>query len=314
MKTELTLADFLPGRVRLTRAVLGALAALACAPGLASVIDGEISFPGGSIPNMTAYAYDLDTSRIRTVPIAPNQNKFSIDVPPGRYVVFLAPNEPGAPNIYGAFTQFSACSAREGGEGCADHSLITISLIGRAAHARVTVNDWYLSDAIADRIDQLRGGTVSPASEPLGAPRFSEYKIAPMLPNATPPPEPPAAAQSAEERVRLQQALANGPNFSGYLTATLTPCGADCERLLLVDWHNGKLIEPADLDDIHNSLPCRGDEALAFRRDSRLLSVSRTRGSRIVTQYFLWKQDAETLVLTAEYERNQAQFCAASPP
>jgi hypothetical protein len=176
------------------------------------------------------------------------------------------------------------------------------------------VDDWYLSDEIADRIDQLRGGAVKPATEPLGAPRFSEYKIAPMQPSTMPPPEPPAAAQSAEERARLQLALASGPNFSGYLTATLAPCGADCQRLLLVDWHNGKLIEPADLNDIHNSLPCRGDEALAFRRDSRLLSVSRTRGSRIVTQYFLWKQDAEALVLTAEYERNAEQFCAASPP
>jgi len=314
LKYELTLAGFVAGPRRLARVALAAVAVLSCAPGLAAVIDGEISFPGRSIPSMTAYAYDLDTSRIRTVPIAPDQNKFSIDVPPGRYVVFLAPNEPGAPNIYGAFTQFSACTARDGAEGCADHSLITISLIGRAAHARVTVDDWYLSDEIADRIDQLRGGAVKPATEPLGAPRFSEYKIAPMQPSTMPPPEPPAAAQSAEERARLQLALASGPNFSGYLTATLAPCGADCQRLLLVDWHNGKLIEPADLNDIRNSLPCRGDEALAFRRDSRLLSVSRTRGSRIVTQYFLWKQDAEALVLTAEYERNAEQFCAASPP
>ena len=314
MKYEFTPGGFIFDRHRLARAALVAAAAVSCAPGFAAVIDGEISFPGRSIPSMTAYACDLDTARIRTVPIAPDQDKFSIDVPPGRYVVFLAPNEPGAPNIYGAFTQFSACTARDGAEGCADHSLITISLIGRAAHARVTVDDWYLSDEIADRIDQLRGGAPSPASEPLGAPRFSEYKIAPLQPNTTPPPEPAAAVQSVEERARLQLALANGPNFSGYLTATLTPCGTDCERLLLVDWRNGKLIEPADLTEIHNSLPCRGDEALAFRRDSRLLSVSRVRGSRIVTQYFLWKQDAEALVLTAEYERNEAQFCAASPP
>ena len=84
-----------------------------------------------------------------------------MDVPPGRYVVFLAPNEPGAPNIYGAFTQFSACSARDGAEACADHSLIEITLTGRAAHARVTVDDWYLSDEIADRIDQLRGSAAA---------------------------------------------------------------------------------------------------------------------------------------------------------
>jgi len=304
---------------RMSRVYLSAVAAMAAssvltyAPAFAAVIDGEISFPGRSIPSMTAYAFDPDTSRIRTVAVAPDQNRFTLEVPPGRYVVFLAPNEPGAPNVYGAFTQFSACTARDAAQGCADHSLITINLIGRTAHARVAVDDWSLSDEIADQIDHIRGSAPNVIEEPLGAPRFSEYKIAPMQPTATPLPEPAVAAQSTEERARLQLALANGPNFSGYLTAALTPCGADCERLVLVDWRSGKLIEPADLRDLHNSLPCRGDEALAFRRDSRLLSVSRAHGSRIVTQYFLWKQDAEALVLTAEYERNEQQFCAASP-
>jgi hypothetical protein len=295
-------------------AVFAALGAIIGAPGFASVIDGEISFPGRSIPTMTAYACDLDTARIRAVPIAADQTRFSIEVPPGRYVVFLAPKEPGAPNIYGAFTQFSVCTAHQGAEGCADHSLVTIGLVGRAAHARVTVDDWYLSDDIAERIDHLLGGGGNAVAEPLGAPRFSEYKIAPMEPTSALPPEPAATAESATERARLQLARASGPNFSGYLTLTLAPCGSDCEHLVLLDWRSGKIIESPDPIDLHGNLPCRGDEALSFRRDSRLLSVSHAHGSRIVTQYFLWKQDTEALVLTAEYERNAQQFCAASPP
>src|SRR5271166_6984757 len=64
-------------------------------PVRAAIIEGEITFPSRSVPALTAYAFELDTSRTRTAPVAGDQTKFSIDVPPGRYVVFLAPNERG---------------------------------------------------------------------------------------------------------------------------------------------------------------------------------------------------------------------------
>jgi hypothetical protein len=292
-------------------------------PVRAAIIEGEITFPSRSVPALTVYAFELDTSRTRTAPVAEDQTKFSIDVPPGHYVVFLAPNEAGAPNIYGAYTQFSTCMARETPAAgvtadtettCQDHSLIVVYLKGNAVHAKVTVDDWYLSDEIADQLDRMRGAPGSAGSEPLGAPRFSEYK---SNPSDAPPAPKPDLADSAEpppERAKFQQLLASGPNFAAYLTAALTQCGSGCQHLVLIDWHSGKIIEPPEIGEIQGALPCRGDEVVLFRRDSRLLSVSRMRAERIVTQYFLWKPETEALVLTAEFQRTEQQFCALVPP
>ncbi|MGA2707593.1 MAG: hypothetical protein ACLQJ0_24080 [Steroidobacteraceae bacterium] len=302
-------------------AILALASSTASIVARAAIIEGEITFPSRNVPALTAYAFELDTSRTRTAPVAEEQTKFSIDVPPGRYVVFLAPNEAGAPNIYGAYTQFSACMAHEtpaaGADtetACQDHSLIVVNLKGNAAHAKVAVDDWYLSDEIADQIDHMRGAAGSAGSEPLGAPRFSEYKANPS--DATPAPKPDLtdSAERLPERARLQQLLASGPNYAAYLTAALTQCGSGCQHLVLIDWHSGKISEPPEIGEIQGTLPCRGDEVVLFRRDSRLLSVSRTRADRILTQYFLWKPETEALVLTAEFQRTEQQFCALVPP
>jgi len=299
---------------------VGACAALL--PAQAATIEGEITFPSRSSPPLTAYAFELDTARIRTAPVPEEQAKFSIDVPPGRYVVFMAPNEPGAPNIYGAYTQFSACMAREPLSAdtdsetlpaCQDHGLITVTLKGTAARAKVTIDDWYLSDEIADQLDRMRGAPASAGAEPLGAPRFSEYKSAPMDSTPAPKLDFTDSPESAAERAKLQQALVSGPNFASYLSAVLTQCGSNCTHLVLIDWHSGKLIEPPEVGGIQGTLPCRSDELVQFRRDSRLLSVSQARTDRIVTQYFLWKPETEALVLAAEFQRTEQQFCASVP-
>lgn len=300
--------------------VMGACAAPA--PVQAATIEGEITFPSRNSPPLTAYAFELDTARIRTASVPEEQAKFSIDVPPGRYVVFMAPNEPGAPNIYGAYTQFSACMEHEPPSAdadsetmpsCQDHALITVALRGAAARAKVTIDDWYLSDEIADQLDHMRGAPASAGAEPLGAPRFSEYRSAPT--DSTPAPKLDFAdsLESASERAKLQQALASGPNFASYLSAVLTQCGSNCTHLVLIDWHSGKLIEPPEVGEIQGTLPCRADELVQFRRDSRLLSVSQARTDRIVTQYFLWKPETEALVLAAEFQRTEQQFCASVP-
>ncbi len=300
---------------------IGACAALITAR--AATIEGEVTFPSRSVPALTAYAFELDTAKIRTAPVAEDQSRFSIDVPPGRYVVFTAPNEPGAPNVYGAYTQFGACMSREPSSGdaagdaqpaCQDHGLITVSLKGNAAHAKVTIDDWYLSDEIADQLDRMRGAPASAGAEPLGAPRFSEYKSGPADPIPIPKLEFADSLMPASERARLQQSLAAGPNFASYLTAAPTQCGGGCTHLVLVDWRTGKIIDPPEIGEIQGALPCRSDELVQFRRDSRLLSVSQTRADRIVTQYYLWKPETESLGLAAEFQRTEQQFCASVPP
>ena len=91
--------------------VLLAAASLgACSCACAGTIAGTVSFPSQVVPSMTVYASDLDTSRTHTVQLARGQVNFTVEVPPGRYLVFLAPNEPGAPDVYGAFTRYSQCA------------------------------------------------------------------------------------------------------------------------------------------------------------------------------------------------------------
>jgi hypothetical protein len=290
-----------------------------CAGALAGSIEGAISFPSRLVPPMTVFAADLDSSRVRTLQLARGQTNFSVDVPAGRYLVFLAPNEAGAPNIYGAYTQYSLCAAHDGGK-CEDHALVEVTITPKTRRSVVTIDDWYLTDDIAERIDRLRGiaSAGSFDSEPLSAPRFSEYPSAPA--EVPLPPKIDPGELSEEDRATLQAALANGPNFAGQVTATLSSCGPACGRLLLVDWGSGTVrqlaephpAEPHPAPEMQAALPCRPEEALQFRRDSRLLIMTRVRGTTVVTQYFVWNQNSAALLPSGEYQRTSQTFCAVA--
>ena len=266
----------------------------------AAMIEGQISFPGQAAPPMTAYVCEVETSRIRTVVLAPGQAHFSVEVPQGRYIVFLAPRAAGAPAIYGAYTQ--------------DHNLGELTLGGRSAHVVVTIDDWYLSDMVAAQLDHIRGIDASSAGEPLSAPRFSEYKAATGETPAAPRPDPGDAPLTPEERAHVLQALTGGPNFAGTFSLVSLRCGTACERLALLDWHTGKLSQPAAPAEIRGPLPCRGDEAIMFRRDSRLLGTHSLNEGGVLTQYFVLRPEAGTLTLAAEYQRSAEGFCANLPP
>jgi hypothetical protein len=82
--------------------------------------------------------------------------------------------------------------------------------------------------------------------------------------------------------------------------------------LVLVDWRDGRVLEPASLAAIEGPLPCRTQEALIVRRDSRLMSISRTRAGSVVTQYYVWNQRNAVLVQNNEYQRNLRTFCAVA--
>ncbi|MEP6885759.1 MAG: hypothetical protein ABJC66_13510 [Gammaproteobacteria bacterium] len=301
----------------LARLSLAAVMSLGpCAGVLAGSIDGAIVFPSQLVPSMTMYATDLDSSRVRTLRLARGQTSFSIDVPPGRYVVFLAPNEPGAPNIYGAYTHYSLCAPHEAGK-CEEHALVETTVTAKTRRSAVIIDDWYLTDDIAEQIDRIRGIAAGgdSGSEPLSAPRFSEYPSAPFDASLPPKVDLGGSELSEEDRATVQAALANGPNFAGQVTATLASCGLGCGRVVLVDWRSGtvrQLAAPNDPADRQASLPCRPEEALLFRRDSRLLIVTRVRGTAVVTQYFVWNQNNAALVPRAEYRRTSQTFCAVA--
>ena len=299
------------------RLSLAALVSLAqCAGAVAGSIDGAIVFPSRLVPSMTVYAADLDSSRVRTLQLARGQTNFSVEVPPGRYLVFLTPNEPGAPNIYGAYTRYTQCAPHDAGN-CEDHALVEVTVSARPRHSAVTIDDWYLTDDIAEQIDRIRGIVAGGGgeSEPLSAPRFSEYPSAPFEPVEPPKIDAGGAGLSDEDRALLQAALANGPNFAGHVTATLTGCGAACGRLVLVDWRSGAIRElaaPNPHTESQPALPCRPEEWLLFRRDSRLLILTRARGAAVVTQYFVWNQNNAALVPSGEYQRTSQTFCAVA--
>ena len=266
---------------------------------------------------MTVYASDIDSSRIHTTTLPRGQANFTVEVPPGRYLVFLAPSEPGAPDIYGAYTRYSLCAphAVENGT-CEDHALIPISVTAKAPHAAVTIDDWYLTDDIADELDRIRSaGGGRPPKEPLSAPRFSEYPSESYEAGAPPKIDLGGSELSLEDRELAEAALAGGPNFAGHVTATLTSCGAACGRILLIDWRGGAVQElppPGSRDESQGALPCRTEEALMFRRDSRLLSVTRLLGTAVVTQYYVWNQNGAAPLSGGEYRRPTQAFCAVA--
>jgi hypothetical protein len=299
------------------RLALAAAAALgSSADALAGSIEGTVAFPSQLVPSMTLYASDLDTARVHTVQLARGQANFTVEVPPGRYFVFLAPDEPGAPDIYGAYTQYSLCAPRDVDGKCEDHALIPVSITAKAPRSAVTIDDWYLTDDIAEQIDRIRG-TVSGEvaefnSEPLSAPRFSEYPSASFDAPANLKIDLGGSELSADDREIVQQALLGGPNFAGHVTAALRSCGAACSRLVLVDWQSGQVQEPAPQGmpaEIQGALPCRPDEALLYRRDSRLLSITRIRGTGVVTQYYVWNPKSAVLVRNGEIQRTSLAFC-----
>jgi hypothetical protein len=302
----------------LVRLSLAAVASLGQGAGvLAGTIAGTVTFPTRFVPSMTVYVSDLDTSRVRSVQLARGQANFSVAVPSGRYLVFLAPNEPGAPNIYGAYTRYSLCAPHDADGACADHALVSVAVTTKAPHASVTIDDWYLTDEVAQQIDRIRGAAPVGGFEsaPLSAPRFSEYPSEPFAAAGVPKVDFGAGELSEENRGIVERALSGGPNFAGHVTATLTRCGPACSRLVLIDWNTGAILglPPQHLHpEIEGALPCRPEEAVIFRRDSRLLSVSRVQGTMVVTEYYVWNQKSAALAQSGEYQRSSQTFCAVA--
>jgi hypothetical protein len=297
----------------LVRLSLAAVASLGSSA-VAGEIEGAVTFPSQPVPSMTVYASDLDTLKMHSVQLVRGQANFTVEVPPGRYVVFLAPNEPGSPDVYGAYTEYCRCAPRDIGS-CEDHALVPVTITAKAPRAAVTIDDWYLTDAVAEQIDHIRGVAAGVPFEPLSAPRFSEYPSAPFDGSAKPKVDYEGSELTEEDREIVEHALSSGPNFAGHVTVTSTKCGPACGRLVLVDWRNGAIQELPPQDPgalMQGTLPCRADEALVFRRDSRLLSITRARGTAVVTQYYVWSQKNAALVQSGEYQRTSQTFCAVA--
>jgi hypothetical protein len=95
----------------LARLSLAAVVSLGSRAGAAGAIDGAVTFPAELVPSMTVFASDVDTSAIHSVQLVRGQANFTVNVPPGRYLVFMAPNEAGARTSMER-TRSTACARR----------------------------------------------------------------------------------------------------------------------------------------------------------------------------------------------------------
>ena len=130
----------------------------------------------------------------------------------------------------------------------------------------------------------------------------------PRLLHENPVEYPEGSTPSEPVNVELELTI----DAAGHVTVAATSCGPGCGRIVLVDWRSGVIQELAPQtanDEMQRTLPCRTEEALQFRLDSRLLSVTHARGTSIVTQYYVWNQKGAA-PMRGVYQRTSQAFCA----
>jgi hypothetical protein len=311
-----------------------ALAALALLPAVAQAVPiaGRLASPSDYVPALTVHAWSTTERRLYSVGTNAGQASFLLDVPPGRYVVFATPADPGAPPVYGAHTRFSLCAREpqslESGA-CRDHALVEIEVAKRRVDG-VDVTDWYLHDTVIAELDGILGRPAGAVDEaPLAAPRFSEYPAVrlaqvPRADELQPDPDP----RVERDRTALVAALGAEPTFAGRFAIVRVPCGAnaavaatasapaappaaDCEAAAILDLPLGRVSYPDALNPLPAAGPCTDRGVLQYRRDSRLLTRTARDGDQLVTRYFVWDGEAARLRGVATLASGLAERCAA---
>jgi hypothetical protein len=294
------------------RALLAVLVLAFASVVRAAPLAGRLGTPTGVLPALTVYAWSLADAHLYSVTTEAGQQGFTLDVPRGRYWLFAAPADPGAPPIYGAYTDFAACG--RGGEPrpaeCRSHAPRTVT-VGARGQADLELADWRLDDAVTRELDRILGRPDGDAVDEaqLAAPKFSEYPAAAWSgPRAT------ALAVAGDARVgrdhdALAAALASAPNFAGRMVLVRLGCGAGCEEAALVDVASGRVALPAALAPLPASTDCSSRGPLLFRRDSRLLTITGRDHGELVTRYFVWDADSGVLRLVASLSSALDERC-----
>jgi hypothetical protein len=294
-------------------------------------IAGRLGSPSDYVPALTVHAWSTTERRLYSVGTSAGQATFLLDVPPGRYVVFATPADPGAPPVYGAHTRYSLCAreprSRESGD-CRDHSLVEIEVDKRRVDG-VDVTDWYLHDTVIAELDGILGRPAGAVDEaPLAAPRFSEYPAVrlaqvPRADDLQPDPDP----RVERDRAALTAALAAEPTFAGRFAIVRVPCGAnaadgattgspaaspapECEAAAILDLPLGRVSYPEALNPLPPAGPCTDRGVLQYRRDSRLLTRTSRDADQLVTRYFVWDGEAARLRSVAMLASGLPERCA----
>lgn len=296
-------------------ASLAAALLLVSQAGAAATLVGRITFPGRAVPAATVYAHNVENAALHQTSLRRNEATFRIELPAGRYWVFVQPSELGLTELYGAHTRYSVCRRQPAHlvDACNDHALQEVDVTAARRPAALDVDDWFLDDSAAEALDRILG-TAPAAPDPaeLGRPRFSEYRAgAPATLMADPKLDLPAGSKAAPFVRELTDAAQKGVNFASAFALARLACGEGCERVALVDLSNGTVLFPDTLAQVATALPCRADEVLGYRDDSRLLEFTHRDGESVVTDYLLWDGTRRNFTLLAQYRRNLERFCAA---
>ena len=292
---------------------LSLLAGIALAtPAAAVVVSGRLVSPSAHVPALTVYAWSRGAQQLYSTETAAGADSYALDVPAGRYWVFAVPSGPGAPPVYGAHTRFSLCarvaSAVSAGR-CADHALVEVEVAHRQV-ADVDLSDWSLDNSVQDQLDRLRGRPPGDAwtQALLGAPRFSEYPAAPAPFSAAPALAQPADARATRDQPTLAAALSAGrANLAGHYFLARIACGEHCEDVAILDLSSAAVSYPQTLNPLPGSAPCGMTDPLAYRTDSRLLTVTGADGTEVITRYLV--VDGSSLRLVATLSRPLPEAC-----
>lgn len=283
----------------------------------AGTLAGQVTFPGGTVPDAVIFARNVETQAIYEHVVRHGDVRYSLELPAGRYWIFVRPDEPGLAELYGAHTEYSVCSRQTSvaTEQCTDHALRTVEVGPQAVLDETNIDDWLLSDQAAAELDRTLGGPPASADRAeLGRPRFSEYRVPSMS-----APSDVALNLGSDPRMasfaqQLENAAHGGSNFSGSFAVARLDCGPNCDTLAFIDLRSGAVTFPDQLSRVERTLPCRDDRVLVFRDDSRLLEYTHREGDGVVTDYLLWDATQRRFSTLAQYRRSLDRFCARVPP
>ena len=284
-------------------------------PGVAfaGTVAGDIGFLGEVVPALRIHAWQPATGQRLVFTTRHQQTRYTLPLPAGRWILFARPDEPGAPDLYGAYTRFAACSRnprslRAGA--CSDHTLLELTVWKNGRVEGIDLTDWYLDDATSARLDQVLGRAKgeSTTESALAAPRFSEYPATLLPPGtaATTSGSEANEARLARDQAAIAAALAKGPNFAGSLALMTVPGG-----LALLDLRTGQVRWPTALAEPPGTTPCvdGSQGAVLYRRDSRLLTVTRQEGEQLVTRYLVWDDGRSRLEEVASLSSALPERC-----
>jgi hypothetical protein len=274
-------------------------------------VEAMIRFPGEARTAAVVYARDVSSSALTTVRVEAGEPKAVLKLAPGHYWLFAQPDDPGAPDVLGAYTQWSRCQAAPRVEtaACESHELAEV-VVERAAVTGLIIDDWYLPAEIVRQLDAaLHRNPDRPDDLELGAPRFSEYPVRVMAP-ATPFRFDPASHPEGNQWAGVVHGVAaRGVNFAGHWVVVGAGCGDHCTSYALIEWSSGRIFVPDALRAVAGGLPCERAQPVQYRADSRLLTVTQPDERSVVTRYYLWDEARGSLTEIASYRSSAQRYC-----